>query len=188
VGYTGGTTRNPTYESIGDHSEAIEIEFDPGRLSYADLLKVFWGAHDPRARSFSRQYRAAVFYLTDDQRRLALASRDEEARKGGREVATEVLPSGVFTPAEGYHQKYYLRGERELAGELRERFPRDAPFVDSTAAARVNGYVGGNGTPEQLAAEIGSFGLSPRGRARLEAIVAERHPGAACPVGGVPKR
>lgn len=184
VGYTGGTTPDPTYETIGDHSEALEIEYDPARIGYAELLRVFWEAHGQRPRAGSRQYRAAVFALDAEQRRLALASRDQQALAWKAAASTEVLPAGVFTPAEDYHQKYYLRGNQLLAAELRARHPDEAAFIASTAAARVNGYLGGHGTPEQFASEIDAFGLSAPARRLLQALVARNRPSAVCPVGG----
>jgi peptide-methionine (S)-S-oxide reductase len=184
VGYAGGTTPRPTYQDIGDHSESIEIEFDPARIGFADLLAVFWEEHEPCERSFARQYAASVFFLDEGQRRLALASRDRVAAERGCAVATAVVPAGAFAPAEDYHQKYYLRGERGLMADLQARYPEDEALVASTAAARINGYLGGHGTPEQLAAEIGGLGLSARSRAQLQALVAERHPGASCALPG----
>jgi len=124
VGYAGGTTPEPTYEHIGDHSEAIEIEFDPARISYRDLLAVFWQSHDPAYRSVSRQYRAAVFWQGDDQRRLAEITRGEAARGPGRGVATALEPLRSFTPAEDYHQKYYLRAAKAIAAAIIARTVR----------------------------------------------------------------
>jgi peptide-methionine (S)-S-oxide reductase len=187
VGYAGGTTPHPTYADIGDHSETVEIEFDPARISYGDLLEVFWEDHDPCSGSYSRQYQASVFHLDDAQRRLALATRDRVAASRRCRITTEVVPAGVFTPAEGYHQKHYLRGERTLLEELRARYPDEQAFVASTAAARVNGYLGGYGTPGQLAAEIGGFGLTERGRRLLEEVVRRNHPGASCAIQSVPR-
>ena len=74
---------NPTYHSLGDHSESIEIDYDPTMVSYRDLLKIFWEGHDPAARSWSTQYKAAVFYHNDEQKRLAEETREriEATRK-----------------------------------------------------------------------------------------------------------
>lgn len=182
MGYAGGTTPAPTYENIGDHAEAIEIDFDPAVISYQELLGIFWQAHDPARRSFSRQYRAAVFWQGDEQRRLAEISRGQAARGSGREVATALEPLRSFTPAEDYHQKYYLRAAKTIAAALRRFYPDERGFVASTAAARVNGYLGGHGGPERLAAEIDGLGLEGEARAALERIVREKHPSASCPL------
>jgi peptide-methionine (S)-S-oxide reductase len=182
VGYAGGTTPDPTYENIGDHSEAIEIEFDPARISYLDLLAVFWQAHEPAYRSVSRQYRAAVFWQGDGQHRHAEVSRARVAGAIGREVATVLEPLRSFTPAEEYHQKYYLRSVKPVAAALRGLYPDVRDFVASTAAARVNGYLGGHGGPERLAAEIESLGLEGEARAALVRIVRQKHPSESCPL------
>ncbi len=145
MGYTGGTRANPTYHGLGDHSEAVEIEYDPSVVSYTDLLEVFWKSHDPGSRPWSRQYRSAIFYHDEEQKRLALESmKAQEARVG--KIYTEILPAGTFYRAEDYHQKYYLRQRPDLLGELRKIYPGDRGLVDSTAAARVNGYLAGNGS------------------------------------------
>lgn len=182
VGYAGGTTPAPTYEDIGDHAEAIEIEFDPAVISYKELLDVFWGAHDPAHQSFSRQYRAAVLWSGEEQHRLAEESRALAARGIARKVETAIEPLRSFTPAEDYHQKYYLRGAKAIAAALHRVYPDEREFAGSTAAARVNGYLGGHGGPARLAGEIERLGLSGAAREALEDAVRERHPSESCPV------
>ena len=107
VGYCGGKKEHPTYYSLGDHTEAFSIDYDPGILSYADLLGYFWNGHRCERNNSSRQYINAVFYRDVVQKKLAEASRDEQA-KNVTSVATELHPVGKFTYAEGYHHKYYL--------------------------------------------------------------------------------
>ena len=79
VGYAGGEKKNPTYHSLGDHTETIQIDYDPKQISYAKLLEVFWRSHDPLSRSCSRQHKAAVFYHNEEQKRLATETRDRLA-------------------------------------------------------------------------------------------------------------
>jgi methionine-S-sulfoxide reductase len=167
VGYAGGTKENPTYHNLGDHSETIQIDFDPSRVSYERLLEVFWDEHDPTSRSWSAQYRAALFYHDEEQKRLAIASRDRMARKLGKTVHTEVIPFTRFYTAEDYHQKYYLRQHRRILGEFQRYYPQAAALMDSTAAARVNGYLGGYGTSASLKADIEQLGLSEAARGEL---------------------
>jgi peptide-methionine (S)-S-oxide reductase len=182
VGYAGGSTPDPTYEDIGDHSEAVEVEFDPAKIAYRDLLAVFWNAHDSSSRSFTRQYRAAILWNGEEQRRLAEASLADVAGRSVRGIETSVEPLRRFTPAEDYHQKYYLRSRRVISAALHRAYPDEREFAASTAAARINGYLGGHGGPAQLAGEIGLLGLSGDARAALEAEVRERHPSESCPV------
>ena len=94
-----------------DHSESIQIYYDPTVISYGDLLKLFWKGHDPSARSWSTQYKAAVFYHNDEQRKLAEETRDRIEATQKTKVRTEILPFSRFYVAEAYHQKYGLRGQ-----------------------------------------------------------------------------
>jgi peptide-methionine (S)-S-oxide reductase len=118
AGYTGGRTRDPTYEEVSaggtGHAEAVEVVFDPAQVSYEKLLDVFWHNVDPTTpdRQFcdvGHQYRAAIFVHGDDQRRAAEASRDTVAKRLGRTVVTEIVPASAFYPAEDYHQGYYRK-------------------------------------------------------------------------------
>jgi methionine-S-sulfoxide reductase len=161
VGYTGGTKVNPTYHALGDHSEAVEIDYDPSVVTYGELLEIFWKSHDPGSRSWSRQYRSAIFYHNDEQKRLAIDSKKlEQARIGS--VYTEVLPAGTFYLAEAYHQKYYLRQRPDLLGEIQMIHPGEKGLIDSTAAARINGHLAGNGSCPLTKSELKD--LLPPGR------------------------
>lgn len=170
VGYTGGTKKNPTYHNLGDHTESIQIDYDPAQISYEKLLEVFWQSHDPCRPAYSRQYMTAVFYHNAAQKKLAEQTRDREAAKRGKKIVTAILPLSEFYLAEDYHQKYYLRQTRELMKEYSAIYPRAQDFMNSTAAARVNGYIDGKGTAEGLAKEIDQLGLSPEGQRRLQEI------------------
>ena len=167
VGYAGGTRPNPTYYNLGDHTETLQIDYDPERISYAKLLELFWSEHDPTSRAWSAQYKAAVFYHDEDQKRLAAESRERLAAKLGRPIRTELISFGRFYTAEAYHQKYYLRQNRRLLQELQRYYPQDLDLMNSTAAARVNGYLGRFGTAGELKAEIDRLGLSEDAKAEL---------------------
>jgi peptide-methionine (S)-S-oxide reductase len=171
VGYTGGTTENPTYHNLGDHAESVLIEYEPARIAYSQLLELFWASHDPGSRPWKRQYMSAIFYHDEEQRRLAERTRDRESERIGRRIYTEILPAAGFTHAEAYHQKFALRGDSALAQELRAVYPADNDFAASTAAARVNGYVAGYGSLRQLEAEIDGLGLSEAGSRHLRETV-----------------
>jgi methionine-S-sulfoxide reductase len=174
VGYAGGKKRNPTYHSLGDHTETLQLDFDPAQISYEELLEIFWNSHSPTRRSWSKQYKAAVFYHDETQRQLALVSKAQQAAKYAAEITTEILPATNFYLAEDYHQKYMLRYSSELLDEYRAIYPDPKDFVNSTATARVNGYVSGYGELGQLQAELDRLGLSPVGRKRLVEF-AQRH-------------
>jgi methionine-S-sulfoxide reductase len=120
VGYTGGTQKNPTYEEVSSgrtgHAEAIEITFDPKKVSYDQLLDIFWRNIDPTTpnRQFAdvgTQYRTAIFYHNEEQKKLAVESKRKlnQSGKFDSPIATEIVPASTFYPAEEYHQKYYLK-------------------------------------------------------------------------------
>ena len=136
-------------------------------MTYQELLDVFWAAHSPTRRPWSRQYASAIFYHSEEQRRLAEASKERQEAKLGRKLYTEIVPAGRFWVAEDYHQKYSLRGASHLWREFEAIYVEDGAIIDSTAAARVNGYLGGYGKPEHLREEIASYGLSPEASKRL---------------------
>ena len=182
VGYAGGTSSNPTYYNLDGHSETIQIDYDPAQISYNELLDVFWDSHDPTVSSFSQQYSSIIFYHNEVQKRLAIESKQQEEARLGRKIVTKIIPFSEFYLAEDYHQKYYLQREPELMKDFNTIYPDTEDFVSSTAAARVNGYVGGYGISEVLQEVVGSFGLSETGRNRLVEI-ADRGlvPGCAIP-------
>lgn len=121
VGYTGGHTEKPTYEEVcghgTGHAEAVLVEFDPAKVTYDELLDVFFEAHDPTQRNrqgpdVGDQYRSAVFTRTDAEAAAARAAIARAQRAHEKPVVTEVTPLGAFTRAEGYHQQYAERTGR----------------------------------------------------------------------------
>jgi methionine-S-sulfoxide reductase len=172
VGYAGGTTGNPTYYSIGDHSETIQIDYDPDLVTYPELLDVFWSSHNPSTRSFSRQYRSIIFFHNEQQQRLALDTKQRE--ESDSTVYTEIVPFSEFFLAEDYHQKYYLRQVEELMGELRVKNPLEKDLINSTVTARLNGYIGGFGTENQLEQELDGFSLSDQAEKYIRKRVSRR--------------
>ena len=184
VGFSGGTEENPTYHSLGDHTETVEIDYDPSQISYEQLLALFWKSHSPGVAPWSRQYQAAIFYHNAEQKRLALESKAKVVARIKGEVYTQILPATKFYLAEDYHQKYFLRQQPELFKELSAIYPTTAELIASTAAARLNGYAAGYGTREGLLGEINRLGLSLKGKRRLLASVpaSGSPPALGCPV------
>ena len=174
MGYAGGTKENPTYHNLGDHTESIQVDYDPKVISFDRLVEVFWDSHNPAMPSLSRQYRKILFFHNDKQKRIATASRDLEASRAKKRIYTKILPLNEFYPAEDYHQKYRLRLEQELMTEFTAMYPSAEDFMNSTAAARVNGYLAGYGTLEGLKEELPGFGLSQSANERLMEIVKRR--------------
>ena len=114
---------------------------------------------------------SAIFYEGDAQKKAILASKARMEQKLGRPVQTAILPLTTFWLAEDYHQKYELRCTADLLKEFKALFPNEKDFLNSTAAARVNGYIAGQGTAQQLRSEIDLLGLSAEGKKRLQAYV-----------------
>jgi len=171
VGYAGGQKANPTYHDLGDHSETIQIDYEPTQISYAELLEVFWQSHNPSVAPYGRQYASLIFYHDGEQKLLAEESKAREEGRRGRKVYTEVVPFSAFYLAEDYHQKYMLQNSAQFMDEFSALCTRWADFVDSTAAARLNGYLGNNGSLAQLQEELDSLGLSPEaGQALLDRV------------------
>jgi peptide-methionine (S)-S-oxide reductase len=117
-GYTGGHAVNPTYEQVSrggtGHAESVEIAYDPAKVSYEKLLDVFWHNIDPLTKNaqfcdHGDQYRTAIFYHDDQQRRLAQASKDALQARFEDPIATQIVPAGPFYKAEEYHQDYHAK-------------------------------------------------------------------------------
>jgi peptide-methionine (S)-S-oxide reductase len=117
VGYLGGTLENPTYKEVCSgktgHAEVVEVTYDPTRVSYEDLLNVFWTNHDPttldrQGPDHGTQYRSAIFYHDDRQREAAAAAKERLGASGrfARPIVTEITPASSFYRAEEYHQRY----------------------------------------------------------------------------------
>ncbi len=117
VGYSGGSLTNPTYQQIctdaTGHAEVVEVVYDPGKVSYEELLDIFWDAHDPtqvnrQGPDIGRQYRSVIFYHSHQQQQKAQASKErlERASVYRRPIATEIEPAQTFYRAEEYHQQY----------------------------------------------------------------------------------
>lgn len=127
VGYAGGTLENPTYEDVCSgktgHAEAVQVEYDPGVVSYDELLKLFWNNHDPTTLNMQgpdvgEQYRSAVFFHNLEQEMAAKALKEKlqnaALKKFGKKIVTEIVPALQFYKAEEYHQRYLEKRERAL--------------------------------------------------------------------------
>jgi peptide-methionine (S)-S-oxide reductase len=121
-GYSGGITKNPTYEEVCSHStghaEVTQVTFDPERVTFDQLLEVFWAMHDPtqvnrQGPDIGDQYRSAIFTHSPEQQAAAEASRDRAQGRFPRPIATEIHPLSAFYPAEQYHQAYYEKNGHE---------------------------------------------------------------------------
>lgn len=129
VGYAGGYTPNPTYQEVCSgmtgHAEVVRVHFDPAEIPYQSLLRVFWENHDPtqgmrQGNDVGTQYRSAIYWFSENQRRLAIASRDRYQKllngKGYGSITTEIAPASLYYFAESYHQQYLAKNPGGYCG------------------------------------------------------------------------
>jgi peptide-methionine (S)-S-oxide reductase len=133
VGYSGGVTKDPTYKEVctdkTGHAEVVQVEYDPARVSYEQLLNVFWENHDPtqlnrQGHDVGTQYRSVIFFHDDEQKAKAIASKQKLEKVAGpkRPIVTEITPASEFYPAEDYHQRYLeKRGLTSCTVELQKQ-------------------------------------------------------------------
>lgn len=171
VGYAGGKKPDPTYHNIQDHIEMLQIEYDPSQIAYEELLEIFWETHNPTLLPYSRQYMSALLYHNEMQKERIVKSREAYEIRTGRSVVTEVAALNHFYSAEGYHQKYYLQNRPGIGEEVRSMYPDFTSFVDSTTAARLNGYIAGKGNREDFEREIKKINLSQKSEKQLRDLL-----------------
>jgi len=145
----------------------VQIEYDPEVITYDELLEIFFSTHKATRPRIIRQYESAIFYHDQEQERLAGEAMKRAEERLKEKVTTRLIPYEDFTRAEDYHQKHYLRNQKKLEKHFEAIFPDPDRFTDSTAVARVNGYLGGNGSRERLEREGPDLGLTA---AQIQAI------------------
>lgn len=125
VGYMGGTTKNPTYKDVcghrTGHAEVCQVEFDPKKISFEKLLDIFWKCHDPTQHNrqgpdIGDQYRSAIFYHSEEQRKIAEKSLNEAQKRFGKPIVTQIANAATFYPAEKYHQQYLMKRGLKTCG------------------------------------------------------------------------
>jgi len=112
VGYSGGDKDNPTYQRLGKHSETVQIIYDKDKITFEQLLEHFWQGHDPTAER-KNQYKSIIFYHNPEQKELAEKSKHEIQQEIDQPIQTEIRPAEKFWPAEGYHQNYLEKHEKQ---------------------------------------------------------------------------
>ena len=138
VGYTGGTLKNPTYEDVctdkTGHAEVVEITYDPRKISYEELLRVFWDIHDPTTKNrqgpdVGTQYRSVIFYHTPEQKTAAETSKKnlEQSRKYRKKIMTEITKATTFYPAEEYHQQLFSKTWISRLSSLKKNYSLHSP-------------------------------------------------------------
>ena len=173
VGYAGGSTANPTYRNLADHIETVQLDFNPAKVSYQQLVETFFQHHKPIGAAWKRQYMSAAFYHNKEQQSTLEKSMERIAATLGRKLYTALFPYQHFYLAEDRHQKYKLQRQPGILAEIRGRYPSFAELVNATAAARLNGFLYGYGKREELESNLDLFGLSAeRGQLLLKKAIA----------------
>ncbi|GGA42378.1 peptide-methionine (S)-S-oxide reductase MsrA [Paenibacillus physcomitrellae] len=174
TGYAGGTAEAPTYRQMGDHTELVEIQFDPSILTYEQLLNLFWDQHNPvNINDYKgRQYLSLLLPRSEQQRKaISRVAEERKARGDSRPEGTEVADFEVFYPAEERHQKYYLARFPDALDKLRAEYPSMEALLDSTLSARLNGLAKGYTNLERIVSEIREWKLPAAEQERLIALI-----------------
>ncbi|MDZ7836127.1 MAG: peptide-methionine (S)-S-oxide reductase MsrA [Alkalibacterium sp.] len=162
TGFSGGTTADPSYRSIGDHTEMLQIEFDSSIISYKEILQLFWDSHDAaKDRGYKgRQYLSLLIVHSLEQLETAEQVKHEWEKQHGKKIETELLFDHPFYPAEEHHQKYHLKRFLKAMASVLPLFSDHTSFADSTIAARLNGFVREYGRLPDIKKELSDWRLS----------------------------
>ncbi len=157
---------------MGDHTEVLQVEFNPEAIPFEEILDVFWGNHNPlRLGIKPRQYMSILFYHCEEQRVKMLDKKQEWELNLKGVIQTEMTPFTTFYQAEDYHQKYYLKRYKSATETLSILFPSHEEFIQSTLVARLNGFVKGYGTLEGIRREIAEWGLNESDQEALQKLL-----------------
>ena len=159
VGYAGGTTADPSYKEIGDHTETIEITYDPEIISYEKLLEIFFDSHNPYTRAYSKQYASLILYQNQKQQETALKLKDKMESESGNKIETVIKELNKFYVAEDYHQKFRLQQQKSFKNHYLSKMSMEE-FINSPAVTKVNGYITGKGLRDNIIKNIGRLGLT----------------------------
>lgn len=174
VGYAGGTILNPVYRQMGDHTETVQIDFDPAVLPYEEVLRHFWENHYPNRDGYKgRQYISLLRFHSSQQQEAIARIKEEMERRLGEDIETEIAPYRNFTLAEERHQKYYLKRYPRILEQLAPNYTGAQGLQNSIFAARLNGFAKGFGNREKLKEEIMDWNISEESRhALVETLMA----------------
>lgn len=145
TGYAGGTAQKPTYKNIGDHTECVEVDYDPALITYEELLDEFWTMHSGKNHGYrGRQYLSLILYRTPAEKETAEEKRNDWQERKGTIIETEISEMNHFTRAENYHQKYFLRRFAKALKPVRDYAGNEEEFTDFVLAAKLNALAHGD--------------------------------------------
>lgn len=155
VGYAGGSTPEPTHKQMGDHTETVQVDFNPDIVSYSDILYHFWHNHNPNRKKYrDREYISLVLYHDEQQKKVAWQTKRqlEEVRK--EKMQTEISPYKRFTQAIERQQKWHIKRIPQAEEVLKSIYSSEKQFIDSVLVARLNSLAKGYGSIESVHQEI----------------------------------
>ena len=166
VGYAGGETKDPTYKAIGDHTETIQIDYDPEVISYQKLVEIFFDSHNAFNQPYSKQYASLILFHNEQQKEIALEVKNKRESSSAGSIQTVIKKLDKFYLAENYHQKFRLQQQKEFKEFYLSKLSMEE-FINSPAVTKVNGYISGHGERDDIIQNIGELGLTPRLQEKL---------------------
>ncbi|ODM95287.1 Peptide methionine sulfoxide reductase [Orchesella cincta] len=160
VGFAGGTAGNPNYEDTGDYTIAVQVDFDPGKVKYVQLLDIFWNYHDIFLPSEIPENQSTIFYHSEKQQKTAESEKEKQQSKHEHEIMTQIKPFTTFIDSEDEKQHFVLQSTKDLYKKLEKNLPR-SQLAHSHLACRLEGYVSGYGKPEDFDKEIPELYIPP---------------------------
>jgi len=159
VGYAGGKKKHPTYQNLGDHTEVVQIQYDPCRITFKQLLSLFWKNHNPSI-FYQKQYWSIIFYITEEQKLVAQDFLQLYEKESLATVYTQIIPLEEYYHAESYHQKYTLQTHPWLIVAVNVRSAKE--LIQSQVCTKFNGFLSSYGTHDELLELARNFGLNDR--------------------------
>ncbi|MFF2092801.1 peptide-methionine (S)-S-oxide reductase MsrA [Paenibacillus sp. NPDC058174] len=161
VGYAGGTTPAPTYREMGDHSETVQLQYDPNQLAFQQLVELFWQSHNPININGYKgtQYMSLLFYHDEEQEEVIRQVIENRIKQGYDQPETRIAAYAAFYPAEDRHQKYYLQRYPDAMDKLTALYPDKQELYGSTLAARLNGLAKGYTSMERIRSELEDWNI-----------------------------
>ncbi|MBM7621038.1 peptide-methionine (S)-S-oxide reductase [Bacillus tianshenii] len=172
VGYAGGTTPNPTYKQMVDHTECLEVDFDPLIIGFEEIVKHFWRSHNPNRGNYKgRQYLSIILFHDAEQKEVIERVKESLEKSLAGKIDTEIASYRGFTLAEERHQKYYLKRYPKAMERLLSYYETHEKFVDGTLVARLNSFVKGYGTLAALKEEMAGWNVPEDIRVELFELI-----------------
>ncbi len=170
TGYAGGRSTDPSYKNLEWHTEVVEIDYDPAVISYEDLVALFFAFHDENLRPYDQRVKSLIFFRSEAEETHARQAISRQREVTGKPVFTEAKEMDVFYLAEPEHQNRTVKREVSLYGELTEIFETDDRLQQSILVSKLNGFVYGYGSPEDLEDLLNQLGLSDMSKGRVREI------------------